>query len=155
MKFAIATRAITIVALCTLATACGSGSSGGGTSEESESPPLPPVGSQSPDQSADQSMVEAPDISELPESGGLISLAAGEVITGSLATSQEAIIRVPNGAEVILTSDTGDVDLFLITEPVFRFVMVLRYLKNTIAEPPSMMGSYMHQYLRVKIPPLL
>ena len=119
MKFAIATRAITIVALCTLATACGSGSSGGGTAEESESLPLPPVGTQTPDQSADQSMTEAPDISELPEPGGVISLAAGEVITGSLATSQEAIIRVPNGAEVILTSDTGDVDLFLITEPVF------------------------------------
>jgi len=105
-----ATRAITIAALCTLVAACGSGSSGGGdTAPESELPPLPPVGPQSPGQPTITS-----DTSELPE-----TLFAGEVITGALAETQEAIIRVPSGAEIILTSDTGDVDLFLINEPVF------------------------------------
>ena len=119
MNFAAATRAILIASFCALATACGSGSSGGGEASETETDSAPTVLPQSPEQTAETPSV-TPQVA-LPElsSDGSMTLAAGEVITGSLLATQEAIIRVPSGAEIILTSDTGDVDLFLITEPVF------------------------------------
>jgi len=117
MNFVIPVRAILIASFCALATACGSGSSGGGAGTEAEpdgsSPTVAPQSSENPV----SPIVEVPPLAEAPE--GSASIAAGEAITGSLAQTQEAIIRVPSGAEIVLTSDSGDVDLFLITEPVF------------------------------------
>jgi len=137
MNLATPARAMLLVSACVLATACGSGSSGGGDIEPDTPPlPQPPVEPQSPEQSVVSEQVVVPVGPELPPVGsdGLLSLAPGDVITGSLLDGQESIIRVPSGAEVILTSDTGDVEMVSCTHQFLHGkILLLRCPQQTIA----------------------
>lgn len=51
---------------------------------------------------------------------GVRTLAVGDVVTGSLAATEEIVFKVPAGAEIILTSDSGDADLYLMKGPVLN-----------------------------------
>lgn len=97
--------------------ACGSDSEGPATGPETpDLPEIPEVVSQGGDCSA-KGLISgelADDSCEV----GLQSLNSGESVSGFVAQSDQAIYRVPSGAEIMLTNQSGSVDLLLVDDVV-------------------------------------
>ena len=114
-------KALIALSLTFVLSACGGGggsSDGDGdlveTSTVDEESDLPG------DSMTDTETEDAPEQSiEILDEDGLQILSSGDTLSGNLEQSEFVTFRVPENAQVVLTSDTGDSDIFLFDSPGF------------------------------------